>query len=224
MSNRTAAVTSGPARQPLPASSAPAMKRRSNERSKANSLRPRGRLLERADALWRPVGEEGAADDPLLLDGSPDAAVIAVPTVVAHHKKVPGGNRDLLREVARVAVLRRVDVRLLLKRAVDVDAALHPLQAIAGNGHDALDEVRVRPRRGRRRTGLVGLLLRRAADVLVGAAWRLENDDVAAVRVAESRRHTVHQHPLADDQRRLHRLARDAERLYEEGLDAQREA
>src|SRR3954447_23038357 len=131
MSNRTAAVTSGPASEPRPASSAPAMKRRSKARSNAKSVGPRGGFLDRVDVLCRPVGEEGAADDPLLLDGSPDAAVIAVPTVVAHHKKVAGGNRDLPRQVACVAARRRLDERLLLKLAVDVHAALQHLQVIA---------------------------------------------------------------------------------------------
>src|SRR4051812_45345575 len=106
MSNRTAAVTSGPARQPRPASSAPAMNRRPNSRSKANSRRPRGRFLERADALRRPVGEERSADDPLLGDGAPDSAVIAVPTVVAHHKKVVRRNLDRRAFLAGLAVQR----------------------------------------------------------------------------------------------------------------------
>src|SRR3712207_4668331 len=114
MSNSTAAVTSGPAKHPRPASSAPAMKRRSNARSKANSLRPRGRFLRGADALRRPVGEEGSADDPVLGDGPPSAAVGAVPTVVAHHKKVTLRNLDGLPEVARFARTVRTNEGLLL--------------------------------------------------------------------------------------------------------------
>src|SRR3954470_7857967 len=101
MSNNTAAATSGPASEPRPASSAPATKRRSNERSNANSLRPRS-FLERADTAPRPVGEERLSDDPLLRDGSPVAAIVALPTVVAHHKKVARRNLDGLRQVAEV--------------------------------------------------------------------------------------------------------------------------
>src|SRR5947209_4217087 len=101
MSNSTAAATSGPASEPRPASSAPATKRRSNERSNAKSLRPRG-FLERPDTARRPVGEERPADDPFLRDRSPVAAIVALPTVVAHHKKAARRNLDGLREVAEV--------------------------------------------------------------------------------------------------------------------------
>src|SRR5205085_2374310 len=96
-SNRTAAATSGPASEPRPASSAPATKRRSNERSKAKSLRPlrRGRALERSDPPGRPVGEEGLSDEPLLRDRAPVAAVVALATIVTHHKKVARRNPDL---------------------------------------------------------------------------------------------------------------------------------
>ena len=52
---------------------------------------------------------------------------------------------------------------------------------------------------------------------------RLEDHDVAAVRVAEAEAHPVHEHALADLERRHHRLAGDAERLDEEGLDPERE-
>src|SRR3954453_23699196 len=114
MSNRTAAATSGPARQPRPASSAPATKRRPSDRSKANSLRPVGRgrrFLEGADSVRRPVGEERVADDPLLGDGSPVAAIVAFPTVVAHHKKVTRRNLDGFSQIAEfVASAVLVDV------------------------------------------------------------------------------------------------------------------
>src|SRR5690242_17292433 len=103
---RTAAATSGPASEPRPASSAPATKRVPYERSNLKSLAAWRRLRftaarerrlgswasaagsEDADAVGRPVGEEGLADDPGAWDGSPEAAVVAVPTVVAHHEVV----------------------------------------------------------------------------------------------------------------------------------------
>src|SRR5215207_11695479 len=125
MSNSTAAATSGPAGQPRPASSAPATKRTPSPRSCRNRREPeeRRRLarriarvsLEEADPLGRPVGGEGAADDPVARDGSPEAAVVGSATIVAHHEVVIGGNRDGLREVAALAVPARdgVAVRLL---------------------------------------------------------------------------------------------------------------
>src|SRR3954469_9770736 len=119
MSKSTAAATSGPASEPRPASSAPATKRRSSERSKAKRRRPvrAGRFLEGADAVWGPVGEEGSSDDPLLRNRSPLATVIALGTVVAHHKKVVGLNLNRIRQIAErtcrvVPVL--VDERLVL--------------------------------------------------------------------------------------------------------------
>src|SRR3954452_19804114 len=214
MSNRTAAVTSGPARQPRPASSAPAMKRRSNARSKAKSLRPRGRFLRRADALGRPVGEEGYADDPLLGDGTPDTAVGGVATVVAHHKKVTWRNRDFARLVTRFARCVRTNERLVLPFAVDVDPSFLHREVVAGHPDDALDEVRVRPLLGRLLAGCTRALPR-ALDgrVVVGALRRLEDEDVAALGVGEAGRDPVYEHPLADGERRLHRPAGDAERL-----------
>jgi hypothetical protein len=52
----------------------------------------------------------------------------------------------------------------------------------------------------------------------------LEDDDVAAVRIAEVEADAIDEHALADIERRLHRLAGDAERLDQEGLDQQRKA
>src|SRR3954453_11934065 len=119
MSKSTAAATSGPASEPRPASSAPATKRRPSERSKAKRRRPvrAGRFLEGADAVWWPVGEEGPSDDPFLRDRSPLATVIALGTIVAHHKKVAGWNLNRIRQIAErtgrvVPVL--VDERLVL--------------------------------------------------------------------------------------------------------------
>ena len=63
-----------------------------------------------------------------------------------------------------------------------------------------------------------------AAAVVVGARRRLEDEDVAALGVAEAEADAVDQHALADLEGRHHRLARDPERLDEERLDAEREA
>src|SRR4051812_40382767 len=79
---------------------------------------PTGGDSEDADSLWRPVGEEGLADDPFLWDGSPEAAVVTCPTVVAHHKKVPRRNLYGFREIAG-SRCARPDIALLLELAVD---------------------------------------------------------------------------------------------------------
>src|SRR4029079_19591437 len=82
-------------------------------------------------------------------------------------------------------------------------------------GDDALDEVDV----GFLRRRLVAdLALRRRgaarAAAVLGARGRVEDDDVADVRRPEALADPVHEHALALDQGRDHRLARDAIRLY----------
>jgi hypothetical protein len=52
----------------------------------------------------------------------------------------------------------------------------------------------------------------------------MEDDDVADVRIAEVVNDPVDQHPLADVERRLHRLGWDLKRLHRPGLDGEREA
>src|SRR6185312_6703438 len=103
-SSSTAAATSGPARQPRPASSAPATKRTPSPRSKLSRRRP-GRLglrrapLERADTVRGPVGEERDPDEPFIGDGTPETAVVRETTVVAHHEVVTGRNFDRRPEI-----------------------------------------------------------------------------------------------------------------------------
>src|SRR5436853_6178875 len=130
-SNRTAAATSGPASEPRPASSAPAMKRRSKARSNANSRRPLRVGLERPDAARRPVREERLSDDPSLWDWSPVAAIVAFPTVVAHHKKVSRRNGDFPPLVADGTARILADVGLFELFAVDVGMAGDHLQAVS---------------------------------------------------------------------------------------------
>src|SRR5579875_453982 len=163
-SSSTAAATSGPARQPRPASSAPATKRTPSERSKLSSLRPgRGRrsppemgraLRERAcpfagatgesegaEAVRRPVGEERDPDDPLLRDGAPESAVVGFTTIVPHHVVLPGGNGDRLGERTRAGALgARLDVAAPLLLAVAENVPVDDPQRVAGQPDDSLDE------------------------------------------------------------------------------------
>ena len=171
----------------------------------------------------RPVRGEGLADHRVLRDRAPLAAVRALAPVVAHHVVVALGDLDLLGQVAEPALGVEARERLVLALPVEVDGAVDDLQAVAAHGDHALDEVRVRAAARRARAGRVGRVLD-AAGVGVGAGRRLEHDDVAAVGVAEAEAHAVHEHALADLERRDHRLARDPERLDEERLDAEREA
>ena len=152
--------------------------------------------------------------------GPPFAAVRRLAAVVAHHVVLAVRNRDLARQIAGGAFAVEPGERLVLALTVDVDGALQHLEPVPRHADDALDEVRVRALRRPLRAGLVAGALHTAAVRL--PRGRLEDDDVAAVGVAEAEAHAVHQHPLADLERRHHRLARDAERLDEEGLDAER--
>src|SRR3954468_4495226 len=184
-SKSTAAATNGPARQPRPASSAPATKRTPSARSCWNSLRPVRRLgltlalglaapvsatgLQDADALGRPVGGKGATDDPLARDGTPEAAVVGLATVVAHHEPVVGGNGDRPGEVAPRPALAGPREAVLLALAVDVRVPALDVQRVARAGDDALDEVDLGLLAGRAVAGLVGLLVGVAARVRVRA-------------------------------------------------------
>src|ERR1700731_1918216 len=96
------------------------MKRTSSRRSKENRRRPlrrdpglprrvapalrRGGVgSEETDSVEGPVGEESSPDDPFLGDGAPEAAVVGLPTIVAHHEPIAGRNRDRVVEGARLA-------------------------------------------------------------------------------------------------------------------------
>src|SRR3954470_14337766 len=236
MSNRTAAATSGPARQPRPASSAPATQRTPSPRSNWNRRRPVRRFTrarrcarvsvsrsEEPDAAGRPVGCEGAADDGAAGNGAPESAVVGLATVVAHHEPVSGRNRDGRGHRAspvRVVVTRVRDVRVLLALAVADHVAVDDADDVSRSGDDALDEVHLRLAR----RGLVagGVLVAGpvAAAGGLGAGRRMEDDDVADLRIAEAMADAVDEHALADLERRHHGLARDPVRLDEERLDA----
>src|SRR3954452_13311762 len=74
MSKRTAAATSGPARQPRPASSAPATQRTPSRRSWAKSLEPEDRrrlglALTLGLAAWAPAASGGAATSTVAAAG-----------------------------------------------------------------------------------------------------------------------------------------------------------
>src|SRR4051794_40970753 len=221
-SRRTAAATIGPARQPRPASSAPATNRRPSRRSCRNRRPPvdmRRTGSEEADAVRRPVRGEGASDDPLARDGSPESAVVGSPTVVTHHEVHTGGHRDGDREVAiSVRTSREAREGLLLAHAVEDDVTVVDRDPVARTRDDALDEVHAGSRRRRARAGLP-VALRRAALVRLRAGRRMEHGDVADVRRAEARPDPVHEDTLADLQRGDHRLRWDAVRLHQERLD-----
>src|SRR5208282_6927432 len=106
--------------------------------------------LERADAVGRPVREEGISDDPVSGHRSPEPAVVGFATVVAHHEPVPGRYHDRLREIALGARAAFADVGVLLAhefavpRDAVVDVAFLDVHFFARPGDDALDEVDAR--------------------------------------------------------------------------------
>ena len=139
----------------------PATKRLWRPRSNANRRRLRAsrrrpvRDLEGADAVGWPVGGKGLADDPVSGDGSPEAAVVAGSTVVAHHEVVVGRDRDRLRQVAGGGAAAGDDVGLVgLLDAVDDRVAVFDRERVARPGDDPLDEVLARLARGRLRAGI----------------------------------------------------------------------
>src|SRR4051794_38780360 len=142
---------------------------------------------EEPDALGRPVGPERGADDPFLRDGSPEAAVVGRPTVVAHHEVVTGGNRDLARGVTAVRARARADERLLLELAVEHHAAVADLEVVARARDYALDEVDVGALARRLQADLTRRGWAAAAHVLLlRTGRRVEHHNVADVGVREA--------------------------------------
>src|SRR4051795_6976361 len=179
--------------------------------------------LEEADALGRPVGRERATDDPFARDRAPEAAVVGVATVVAHHEPVVRRDGDRGCEVASAAaaaLARAVDVPVALALAVAIDVATLDVDRVPRSGNHALDEVHAGLGAGGTVTGLALAAPAVAARVVVRALGRMEDDHVADARIGEAVADAIDEHALADLERRDHRLARDAVGLDEEGLDA----
>src|SRR5206468_3653673 len=82
------------------------------------AARDRNDRLKQPEALRRPVGREGPADDPLLGHRAPEAGVVRRAAVVAHHEPHPLRDRDLALQRAVVAGRARADVAVLLALAV----------------------------------------------------------------------------------------------------------
>ena len=141
------------------------------------------RDLERADALRRPVGGEGVADDPAVRHRAPEAAVVGLAAVVAHAEHVARRNGDRARQVAPLSAGARGDERLALQLPVAHDVPVAHGDAIAAHADDALDEgLRglLGGRAGQGWPSAAGAAARRA---LVGTRRRVEGDDVADLGV-----------------------------------------
>src|SRR5439155_22861156 len=124
------------------------------------------------------------SDDPLLRDGSPEAAVVARATVVAHHKKVVGRNLDRPWKGAFADAPAGGDERLVLELAVHYRVALADRDRIPRPGDPPLDEVDAGALAGGPWAGLVGRM-RGATGVPVRPLRRVEHDDVTSVRFTE---------------------------------------
>src|SRR6201999_2783893 len=80
---------------------------------------------------------------------SPEAAVVARPTVVAHHEVMVGRDGDGLRQIAGSAGRAGVDEALLGDLSVDDRMAVLHAERVTRPGDDPLDEVDVRLAGGR---------------------------------------------------------------------------
>src|SRR3954468_15473175 len=142
-----------------------------------------------------------------------------------------GRDGDLFGQIAGSAWRAGVDEVLLSDLPVDDRVTVLDAHRVARARNDPLDEVDARLLRGRPVAGgparaagtgpRVAALAAYAA--AVGALRRMEDDDVPDARIGEVVEEAVDQDPLADVQRRLHRLGGDLVRLDDEGLDPQRE-
>src|SRR5437588_12929086 len=75
-------------------------------------------LLQQADPVRRPVGEEGLADDPLLRDRAPEAAVLGVRPVRSEERRVGKGSGDRRSAIAGRIVAAFGDVAVFLAHGV----------------------------------------------------------------------------------------------------------
>src|SRR3954447_22348312 len=96
-------------------------------------------------------------------------------------------------------------------------------ERVAWARDDALDVVLIRLLGALRGTGLERRM-RGTAAVVVGPDRRMKDDDVADVGILQVIDEAVHQHPLADVERGLHRSRGDLVRLDHEGLNQERQA
>src|SRR5215475_11323995 len=93
-----------------------------------------------------PIDEQRSADEILTGSGSPEAAVVAVVTIVAHHEKLVGAERHRAIVVApgefhRIGVHR---VRFSQLPAVDVHVAVTDFQSFTGQSNDAFHKTQIR--------------------------------------------------------------------------------
>jgi len=183
-------------------------------------------FLEEADPFDRPVGEEGLPDDPFSRDGSPEAAVVALPTIVAHHKKVIWRNFERRRKRALADGSAGPCEGLLLDLAV-----YHGMAVANGNGipwkrHYSLDEIDIGALLGRARTRLTGFGAGHPAFALAtahGTRGGMKDHDVPTAGVGEPVVDAIHEHALADGERWLHGGAGNTVGLNEKCLDQERQ-
>src|SRR6266545_7258952 len=142
------------------------------------------RLLTKADALRRPVDGEDRPDQVLARDGPPAARIARGGAVVAEHDVLVLRN-GLLGERVRVAPLL-LDVGLVELLPVDVDVAVLLAPAVAGQADQALDE------------GVAAVCSAAGQAGGLGRRGRLEDDDLASLRVAEVVDEAVRQHAVRE--------------------------
>ena len=130
----------------------------------------------------------------------PKARVLRFLAVVAHHEQLAGADTPACLAAGRSRRLTVVDIGLDELDAVHPHRVVVDFDEIAGHADDPLDERDVRP-------------------VLLEASGRLEDDDVAALVVAEDRRELVHENELVRLERVLHGRLRDLPRLRHELVD-----
>src|SRR5512133_2464799 len=181
---------------------------------------PSGRrgMLAEADSVRRPVGGEDRANQVLARHRAPAPRVARVAAVVAHEEIVAGRHAPGLLPVGDVALASLLlDVRLVELLVVDPDEALLVLvEEVARQPDQPLDENAA------------------LAAVLLGRRRRLEDNDLAAVRVTEAVDEAVGQHAVGEAglaararpsavQRGLHRGRWDLVRVDHPGLDREHE-
>src|SRR5213080_1172595 len=170
-------------------------------------------------AVPGPVDDERLALDVGERDRPPEARVVALVAVVAHHED--GAGRHAVRAVVLPAAghparRRKGGVRVVPWLPVDVDLLAPHLDRLPADGDDTLDEVLRAVLRPDEDDHVAGARLVQPGQL---SERDLRQRDLDPRAVDE----LVHQDVVANLQRRQHRPRRDLESLHDEHADEERE-
>ena len=175
------------------------MRRRRGRRFQRAAAEPASSGLEDSDSLGRPAARK-LTDDPFLRDGTPEAAVTR-PTIVAHHKKCPGGIFIGSGKLQVLGAQGRTSSSLSWTFPLTIACPSRTASVSPGTATIRLMQFTSSRSAVGRAELVLGVL--HPARVALGALRRVEDDDVSAVGIVDPVVHAADEHALADVEGRL---------------------